>query len=116
MHFSGEPDLQGQRLKCISEKFTNKKIHMFRKYTYTQVTRHLKEIDHICIFILKGSSLHGGIYFTKCIFELTSHAISVAHIGRSKQRKVTKGVISTIKTQLYYSQLNAAIHLKFTGM
>ena len=89
-------------------------MHMFRKYTYTQVTRYLKEIGHICIFILKGSCM--GVSCTKCNFELTSHAISVAHIGRSKQRKVTKGVISTIKTQLYYSQLNAAIHLKFTGM
>ena len=47
MHFSGEPDLQGQRLKYLFEKFTNKIMHMFRKHTYTQVTRHLKEIDHI---------------------------------------------------------------------
>ena len=33
---------------------------------------------------------HGGIHFTKCNFELTSHAISVSPIERSKQRKVTK--------------------------
>ena len=32
MHFSGEPDLQGQRLKYLSEKFTNKIMHMFRKH------------------------------------------------------------------------------------
>ena len=59
MHFSGEQDFQGlkvrQRLKYLSEKFMNKIMRMFRKYTYTQVTRHLKEIDHICIFILKRS-------------------------------------------------------------
>ena len=33
MHFSGEPDLQGQRLKYLSEKFTNKIMHMFLKHT-----------------------------------------------------------------------------------
>ena len=49
MHFSGEPDLQGlkvrQRLKYLYKKSKNKIMHMFRKYTYTQVTRQLKEID-----------------------------------------------------------------------
>ena len=31
IHFSGEPDLQGQLLKYLSEKITNKIMHMFRK-------------------------------------------------------------------------------------
>ena len=46
-------------------------MHMFRKYTYTQVTRQLKEIDHICIFILKGSYMEDP----SLNFELTSHVI-----------------------------------------
>ena len=77
MHFSGEPDLQGlkvkQRLKYLSK---NPRIKKCTCFVNTQVTRHLKEIDHICIFHIKGI-LHGGIHFTKCNFELTSHAISV---------------------------------------
>ena len=90
MHFSGESDLQGlkvrQRLNYISKKSKNKIKHMFRKYTYTQVTRELKEIDHICFYHIKRI-LHGGIHFTKCNFELTSHAISVFKINESNKRK-----------------------------
>ena len=63
-------------------------MHMFRKYAYTQVTRHLKEIDHMYFHIKR--ILHGGIHFTKCNIELTSQAISVARIGRTKQRKAIK--------------------------
>ena len=32
MHFSGEPDLQDHRLKYLSEKITNKIMHMFHKH------------------------------------------------------------------------------------
>ena len=41
-----------------------------------------------------------AIHFTKYNFELTSHAISVAPTGRSKQRKVTKRVTSTNKNTI----------------
>ena len=64
-------------------------MHMFRKYTYTQVTRQLKEIDHICIFILKGFCMEDP----SLNFELTSHVISIVPIECSKQRKATKEVI-----------------------
>ena len=85
-------------------------MHMFRKYRYTQVTRHLKEIDHICIFILKGSCME--VFTLRNVISNWRLMLFQLPLNKEKQQKEW---LVQIKTQSYYSQLNAAIHLKFTG-
>ena len=83
MHFSGEPDLQGlkvrQRLKYLSKKSKNKIMHMLRKYTScTQVTRQLKEMYHICIIILEGAGACMEV-FTQAISKQNSALVKISN-------------------------------------
>ena len=52
---------------------------MLRKYTFTQVTRQLNEIYHICIFILEGACM--DLFTLRNVYELTSNYIFVALSG-----------------------------------